>query len=532
MKDIILSNEKDNVNNNSEMVISYSKAFWQLCRYGIWGTLSMTTVTAGNYVSTIILSDIDENTLAASGLISGIQNFIINTSGGYIGMMAIYVGGANKKKNFQDVGLTYQQGVISCWLVSIPVMAIMLFSKNLLDLVNQPREISAIVGEYFTGAFWGIPAAFMIINNSSVFTGLGYPSIQFFTSLVQKALTVSIGYCFVFGKFSLPKMGVIGLGHANSIANWLTFVGQLWALMCIDCKRPYAMFNLCKHRGRWKRLWQLIKKGVPVAIRVGNEFLSLQLFAFIAGWLGNKKLIATELSTQYLFFAIIPGSNLAMAGGILIKHYVAQKKFRSAERIGNLNIALSVIVPSIAILVFIIFPRQLLSPFIDVRNPDNNDLIALTQSLFLIASGGLLDSLRNTPTGNLKGFLDTCYAMGTSLITIGLITMPLSIILGFATDLDIRGVFIARDIGMLLGITAMLPRWFMKASNVVIYGQKKSSKNCVNIEKIFKSGYKSVKNYCCSFFSQRNNNTNIALQSERTPLLNNKKVKKNRCGIM
>ncbi|MGD9153251.1 MAG: MATE family efflux transporter [Gammaproteobacteria bacterium] len=517
---------KKTVHRNIEN-ISYSKAFIKIITFGGYTSASMAANTANNILNAMMLANQGKEYLAASGLISVIQNMFF--CAGEAALYPIALESSNlikkkkSKKNYTKIGLIWQQGLFLSGVVLSPApIVIAIFAKPILKSLGQSHDVSRISQEYFDGFVYGIPAAFMLFNNTQFAMGIGKPYIMFVTTLIQKGLGLGLGYFFIYGNSALhiPKLGAYGLGLANSTANWMTLtLSTLYFTFNIHNFPYYKLFNFFRREkvSKWLHsrasiMWDLIKKGALITIRVLTESLSYQFLILMAGWLGDDDLAAIEISAQFLMIITIPSFNIAHSIAVLMQNYLPQDKNgriieinNNAKKISFVGTVFNIVIPFIAMPFYILIPNQLISLFsIDVNDPKNEQIVFLSRNLFIINMAGLSDSIRNSLLGTLRGILDFWFITGGSVLSSAIVTIPLAYLLGFELSYGVFGLMGARNIGMLLGSMLYVIRWTQK--NICLH---------THVKKICK-----ISSFCCGFFSRK--------KTKKAPsLLSVHKVKEN-----
>lgn len=138
----------------------------------------------------------------------------------------------------------------------------------------------------------------------------------------------------------------------------------------------------------------------------------------------------------------------------------AQKKFHEIKELSYASVTIVLMITSLFALTFLFLPKMLSSLYLNINDPQNVATLHLTILIFsILAFSQILDGLRNTFIGILRGMFDTRFPMYASLISIWLIGMPLSYLLGFTWHQGAVGFVIGGLIGMLSGAIIMFYRW-------------------------------------------------------------------------
>ena len=108
----------------------------------------------------------------------------------------------------------------------------------------------------------------------------------------------------------------------------------------------------------------------------------------------------------------------------------------------------------------LIFPRFILSAYVDVNAPENAVLVAFAlQFLFVAAIFQLTDGLQAVVAGALRGIQDTRVPMMIALFGYWVAGFATSAALGLFTPLEGVGVWIGLAVGLTAAAILLLVRW-------------------------------------------------------------------------
>lgn len=436
--------------------ISRSEASIVLLKNGSITFFSNLVAKAGALGGSIMLSKIDTDNLAASGLITTTKNVFQSPSASLLVATALMTGQADKPEvnDSEKVGKIYRQSlVLSLTLLTIPAECLLVFCDPILQAVGQQKAIAAIVQSHFRAFAWGYPFNMILTSNNQVCMGLLKQGVVFTTNLCQQVLNLGLGYMLTFGKGGLPKLGAAGFGYANSISAIVTCIGSTIYLATNSDYKKYKLFSRQNHGG-WQIFIDQLKLGTPMAIQAFFELFVFMANAQIAGNLGTHQLAATEIAAQYAMVEFLTILSLAQNCGILVSRSREQHP-ENVRRIGNTGIALSLIAPSLLMVIYLATPNALASLF--TTDEDISNITVLL--LMLTGVGQFFDAVRYTCSRSLSGLKDTCFSMATTIGISSLVALPLAYYFSVTLDLKAAGLLIATDLSSALGAAAMLWRW-------------------------------------------------------------------------
>jgi MATE family multidrug resistance protein len=415
--------------------------------------------TASTFVCMALLAKLGHDVLAASALIFATQISIMVVGMSILLALSILVGHAYGAKNYLEIGNFIQLGWTLSLLISIPIMIIFWNIGDILSFAKQPPTTVKLVQDFFhVYIFSVIPWLFGVCNQQLCY-GVRKQSLDIITNAMGVIILLGTAYVLIFGKFNLPVLGVKGLAIAMSAQVWFYF---LFTTVCFYFGKFFKDFKLFRYRAYkdWNRLLYMLKIGWPICLQISTEVLSLFIMSIMVGWLGTNALAAFQVINQYLVLITIPIFALSQACGVVVGQACGAKQFNEIKRLGYSGISITSIISLTIGAVFITFPQNLASIYIDINNPANTPVIQMIGLLFVVvAFSQFFDAIRNVLTGALRGLLDTRFPMIIAIIAIWIIGIPSGYLLAFILNFGVVGIVIGPAVGLFLSALIMLLRW-------------------------------------------------------------------------
>lgn len=466
---------------------SNGKILKTLVLQSLGSLLFLEVISGADFGMSIILSQIDEKTLAASGLITTMRVFFKGTFDMLVAPAGIFTGSAiAAKENPKEIGKILRNSWKINLAVGLPTIALFVFSSPILQLLGQDREVADITQSYFRMYAIGFPFALMLSSNFQLAFGLLKPQIPFTVMFLQRAFDVGFGYVLAHGKLGLPRMGAMGAGISSAVASTLAFFGSTIYLSAKKEFRKYKIFARDERRSI-RRIndsynWQsILKMGIPIALLAAPELAAYFVCGQLAGLMGTDILAATEITFQYSAQSSLPSSSISQTTGILIARYISQKNIAAAVRSGNLAIGVATVVPAVVLVLYGTIPNQLVSLF--SKNPA---IMKIARTLLLITGvNQFADALRWCFAGSLRGGSDVVFTtVATSSVFI-LGVLPLEYVLGFPLPLSIYGTYGVISVGSLTVAGILGARWIARSRYALAHGNfaqpsgfRESCRNC------------------------------------------------------
>ncbi len=468
--------EKDRIISQSEQaitIISVKESLKQSAYLGATIGLNLLIGTAGMYLNTVLLAHVDNEgkNLAASNLINSYENVVISSSNAILFSVSSCVGNAFGARNLREIPSILKNGVIIAGVLTFVSLPLILTSGLILKGLKQPPELVDITQDYFDGYAFGVPAYFLLGIQQQISFGTFNTLPANVINFANVTLTVGVGFILMYGKLNFPAFGARGLGYATSISNWVSLIGFTAYLKYSSRFRDLDLIALS---GNWfdkEILKKLVSIGFPIGLQVGIEFTSLIISTAIIGMLMTiDDLKANEVAIQYIFAAVVPICGIGQATSILTSQASGRKNLLDARRLAYVSLGLGSSFSILALTLFSTIPNQLMSPFLNVEDPNNARIVGTTRYLLVInGANQILEGIRIISAGALQGtFANTVYAMVASGITMCLIAVPVGYALGFPAGLGVTGIYLGRSIGMFLGGTAVMGYWYKKISAAIL----------------------------------------------------------------
>jgi hypothetical protein len=125
-------------------ILSRRKALKNLTALTLPFSASRVISMAGNFTGILMLSRIDQQTLAATSLISAAQTTLVSSGSSILYSTGIFIGEAFAKNVPSEISkIVFQSNLVSA-LISVPTATLCFFSADILNLLGQPENLSSI----------------------------------------------------------------------------------------------------------------------------------------------------------------------------------------------------------------------------------------------------------------------------------------------------------------------------------------------------------------------------------------------------
>lgn len=323
--------------------------------------LSMLVQALYNVVDSIYVSRLGEDALNAVSLAFPLQNLMIGTGAGTaIGMNAL-LSRSLGAKNYRDVEQGAGMGVFLIFVNAILFAVIGFFVSRPFYLMQttDPEIIEYGVG-YCKICLMCSVGLFAQFCFERCLQSTGKTILSMITQMIGAVINIVLDPILIFGMFGAPEMGVAGAAVATVVGQIVAGIAAL--ILNLKCN-PEIPIKPCEIRWNGKIAKEIYRVGTPTIVMQSTN--SLMIFSF------NLILISFTQTATAVFgayfklqsFVFMPtvGLNNGMVP-ILSYNYGARKADRVMKTISTTMIA-AIGIMTIGMLVFMLFPRTLLSLF-------------------------------------------------------------------------------------------------------------------------------------------------------------------------
>ena len=273
-----------------------------------------------------------------------------------------------------------------------------------------------------------------------------YVKVTFYISITAVLLNLLVNYLLVFGMFGLPELGIVGAGIATVFVNLFMFMSFV----------IYAKIKLPQHN-LFVRFWRpdrgviglVLKMGSAIGITSLAEAGLFSASSIMMGWVGQLELAAHGIALQLASITFMLHLGLSDAATIRVSSALGKKDKIEIVIECWAAIVISLGLSFLAILIFLGFPKFLISAFINSEELNANLIVELGISLLALAAlFQLVDGGQALAIHLLRGLHDTTIPMYLALISYWIIGLPSGYILSFHYNFGAQGIWLGLVIGL------------------------------------------------------------------------------------
>jgi MATE family multidrug resistance protein len=376
-------------------------------------------------------------------------------------MMATALG--QRSNAVRDVRRTFRAGL---WMVLIampPYWLLLWHVGDLMRAFGQSEEL-AMQGQAFLRAYMWCSAPWLLFQLLRNFVAaLERPRVVLWLSIIGIGLNALLSWSFIFGRFGLPALGLVG-GGVGSTLTWIVLCGSLVAVTSLD--RRFRRFHLFGNWWRFdgQRTLAMVKLGAPIGITMALEMGVFALAAYFMGWIGAPAVAAHAIALQIAALTFMVPLGLGQAATVRVGLAVGRGDEPGITRAGWTAWTVGMAFMAAMAIVMWAIPHRLVTLFLD-DNAANAGVIALAIAFLRVAAAfQLADGAQVIGAGMLRGLHDTRWPLLFALVGYWGVGLGIGSWLAFGADWKGVGIWVGLASGLAAVGVLMVARWMMRDS--------------------------------------------------------------------
>ncbi|WP_327754231.1 MATE family efflux transporter [Sphingobium sp. SJ10-10] len=367
-----------------------------------------------------------------------------------------------RRHSVRDVRRTVHQTLRAAALFVLPAWALLWESEAILLLMGQEADLAAQAGELMRGLQWALLPFLGFTTLRNFISALERPVWGLVIMVCAIPINVLAGWALIFGHLGFPALGMFGAGIASSLSSSFLFFGLLSVILIDRRFRRYRLLGRfwTRDRERHRTVWAL---GLPIAITLGLETTVFNASAFLMGLIDRDSLAAHAVAIQIAALVFMVPMGIGQAATVRVGLAYGKRDRAGVGRAGWLALAIGTGFALMAAAMLIVFPRTLISAFLDLRDPVNQRTAALAISFLGVAAlFQLVDAAQAVGAGVLRGIQDTRVPMIVALIGYWVIGIGIGVILAFPLGLKGLGIWLGLASGLGVVAISLVARWALR----------------------------------------------------------------------
>ncbi|MBE9007023.1 MATE family efflux transporter [Fortiea sp. LEGE XX443] len=420
--------------------------------------------SATGFVDTVMMGWLGSQTIASGGLGAAIFIFFLLITTGIIVAVSPLVAEAYGAGKPERVGKIVQQGLGISLLLGIPITLLLWHGGALLLLLGQNATTALLAQTYLRAIAWGFIPGLGFAVLKSFLSALSQPQLVMVTVVLGTLLNITANYVLMFGKLGLPALGLAGIGWASTLSLWSMFIALT---VYIFSQRRFAVYkifhpspNYSFNQHNRRIFWEIFQVGLPIGGLITVEAGLFTVATFLIGQLGTTALAAHQIALQTASMSFQIALGISLATTVRVGQLAGEQDLNGVRLAGYVGIALGALSMAVAGIIFWLVPELVVSLYLDIDNPNNQDVVALAVKLLAVAAiFQIVDGVQVTAAGALRGLKDTRIPMLIGIFAYWCVGLLTGYVLGIWSGYGAIGLWWGLAIGLASAATVLTWRF-------------------------------------------------------------------------
>ncbi len=315
-------------------------------------------------------------------------------------------------------------------------------------------SVQAAAADYLGIVLPAMPLLILSLVAAALLQAAGNTRTPFLVALCANVVNAVINYCFIFGKYGAPALGVRGAAIGSVVAMAINST----VLLAILSQRR-GVLTLGGRGGEWAALGRVLRVSVPA---FGERLVQhLGYFGYVAmiGALGSVAMAANQALISIESICFLSADGFGIAAATVVAQQLGAGRPQTAAKGARVAVVLAIALLGFCALVFLLIPTQLLSAF----SPNPRIVSAGIPCLYVAAAAQPFMAIAIVLGQALRGAGDTRTAFVVSLAGWFAVRLIATYLFAFGLNLGLVGVW--------LGSTC---DWIVRAiALVVVFSQNR-----------------------------------------------------------
>jgi MATE family multidrug resistance protein len=357
--------------------------------------------------------DVDAATAAVATLVVfWLPYVLLFMTAGYVATFAAQYSGAGRPER---VGPAVWQGLYFSVAGGLVMLALIPLGALIFGLIGHESHIQNLETQFFTCLCWFALPGLLTATASAFFSGRGESTVVMAINAAGLVVTAALDYCWIFGHFGFPELGIVGAGWATVAGAWASAAVGLGLMVRARYRRENA--TLAGWRLDPALFRRLLRYGVPSGAQWALDITAFNAFIVLTGWFGAAELGATGLVLTINNLAFIPMLGVGQAVAILVGRHLGEDRPDLAERMTWLGLLVAGGYMGLVAVLYVAAPNVFILPFQGDNDPAKWGAIAdrVVVLLWFVAAFSVFDAANIVLSFGLRGAGDTVFVSLVSL---------------------------------------------------------------------------------------------------------------------
>ena len=356
-----------------------------------------------------------------------------------------------------------RMGLWAVLMISVPLIALLLFTRPILLLLGQRPELAAGAGRFTAALCWGLPFSlgYQVLRNFS--TALSRPRASLYVMAAGIFFNAAGDYGLIFGHFGLPRLELVGSGISSACSYAFGFFAMVVVVRLMPALNKFRIFRRF-HRPHWDKLAELFRLGMPIGLTMIFEAMLFNSATLIMGTFGTASVAAHQIALNVASITFMVPLGIGMAATVRVGLAAGAGDGEALRRAGYTALLIGAGFMCVAALVLWTIPADIAGLYL-ARTAGNADVIALAIVFLRVAAAfEICDGLQVVGAMTLRGLKDAHMPMWIAGLSYWLVGFPVCLWLAFGWHMKGLGIWIGLATGLLAAAVLMSGRFWRLSS--------------------------------------------------------------------
>lgn len=265
--------------------------------------------------------------------------------------------GAGQHKDCRKIA---EQTLLTEFMIVFVFQLLLFFKAPLfLNFFSDDAEILALAQDYMKIIVFGFPFVVIMTVVTASFQGYGNTKVPMYIAVLMNAVNIALGYCFIFGAFGIPAMGIRGAAMALVISQ---FVGAMTGLYMLY-NRKTGLFSQVRPDHRFfsfdrQCIFEIYKTGIPAALESMFWQFSAIILSKVILFYGNNAFAAYQLGIQAETITEMPAIGFGTAATTLAARAIGKQDEDLRKTCFRELLKVGITISTVTTLLLVLLPQQ------------------------------------------------------------------------------------------------------------------------------------------------------------------------------
>lgn len=314
---------------------------------------------SANLVITAMVGRLLANDISAQGICIRITDTLWCFYKGVAIGATVLIARAYGAGRHQDCRKIAEQTILTEMIIVFVFQVVLYFKAPLfLSFFSKDPQILSLAEGYMKTIIFEFPFVVITTVVTASFQGYGNTKIPMYIAVLMNGVNIVCGYCFIFGAFGIPGMGIKGAATALLTAQAVGAGTGLYLLY----KKKGGLFRKVPSEHRFfsfdkKCIYEIYTTGIPAALETVFWQVSAIILSKVILFYGNQAFAAYQLGIQAEEITEMPAIGFSTASTTLAARAIGMQDEELRKVYFKEQLKVGVFISSITSVLLIFLPR-------------------------------------------------------------------------------------------------------------------------------------------------------------------------------